>query len=75
MSTSIVENRQFLNAMIAEDSRFSKEVMVFCPSCKAFETVWFNRGALNQTRKFTQYGHHIYHDCGSKEPCRLYITT
>jgi hypothetical protein len=74
MSTSFVENRQVLNTTFAKDSRLPKEVMVFCPACKTFETVCFNRGVLNQTRKFTQYGNHIYHDCGSKEPCRLYMT-
>ena len=75
MSTSFIENRQVLSTIIAEDNRLAEEVMVFCPACKAFETVWFNNGTLNQTRKFTQYGNHIYHDCGSKEPCRLYMTT
>ena len=74
MSTSFVENRQVLNTIFAKDSRLPKEVMVFCPSCKAFETVWFTQNVLNQTRKFTQYGNHIYHDCGSTAPCRLYMT-
>ena len=74
MSMQLTENRIYPNAVVAEDDRLSKEVMVFCPACKSFETIWFTRGSLNNTRKFTQYGKHIYHDCGSSEPCRLYLT-
>jgi hypothetical protein len=74
MSMSSIENRPSSQAVLAEDNRLSKEIMAFCPACKAFETVWFTNSGLNQTRKFTQYGNHIYHDCGSKEPCRLYMT-
>ncbi len=73
MVISSTENRLVPHIAVAEDNRLSKEVMVFCPSCKAFETVWFTNGALNPTRKFTQYGNHIYHDCGSNGPCRLYM--
>jgi len=72
MSTQVIENQRIPHAIVGEDNRLSKEVMIFCPSCKAFETVWFTRGALNNTRKFTQFGTHVYHDCGSSEPCRLY---
>jgi hypothetical protein len=74
MSMQLIENQTIPHAVVAEDSRLSNEVMVFCPSCKAFETIWFTRGVLNNTRKFTQYGSHIYHDCGSNGPCRLYVT-
>jgi hypothetical protein len=74
MAMSWIANQQIPHAVVAEDDRLSKEVMVFCPACKSFETIWFNRGSLNNTRKFTQYGNHIYHDCGSAEPCRLYLT-
>ena len=56
-------------------TKVSDEVMVSCPGCKAFETVWFNNGQLNENRKFTQYGTHIYHNCGSNSPCLLYMTT
>ena len=48
------------------------EVMAFCPSCKSFETVWFDGGILMSTRKFTQRGNLVYHDCCSVRPCRLY---
>jgi hypothetical protein len=72
MSVSLIEKRPFPHPLGDDDKVLSNEVMVFCPSCKAFETLWFTSSALNQTRKFTQYGNHIYHDCGSNEPCRLY---
>jgi len=49
-----------------------KEVIAFCPSCKALETLWLTDDRLIQSRKFSQDGGQIYHDCGSCEPCRLY---
>jgi hypothetical protein len=52
----------------------SSEVMVFCPACKTFETIWINNGRLNQTRRFAQSGGRIYHDCSSNQPCRLYTS-
>jgi hypothetical protein len=48
------------------------DLMAFCPSCKSFETVSFEKGALLSTRKFSQRGDLVYHDCGSELPCRLY---
>jgi hypothetical protein len=48
------------------------EAMVFCPQCKVMETVWINGDNLMSTRKFTQKGSQIYHDCGASQPCRLY---
>jgi hypothetical protein len=48
------------------------ELMAFCPSCKSFETIWFDDGRLLSTRKFRQQGNLIFHDCGSVRPCRLY---
>lgn len=50
----------------------SNEVLVFCPSCKAFETLSFLGDSLINTRKFTQKERSIYHDCGSAVPCRLF---
>ncbi len=50
------------------------EVLALCPTCKAFETLWFAGDRLRPTRKFNQSGDRVYHDCGSKEPCRLYRT-
>jgi len=71
---SLIKKQLVPQVMLAEDNRLSKEVMAFCPSCKAFETIWFSNGTLNQTRKFMQSGNHIFHDCGSNEPCRLHLT-
>jgi phage FluMu protein Com len=50
----------------------SGEVVVFCPQCKALQTVQISGRKLTPTRKFTQEGSGIYHDCGSIQPCRLY---
>ena len=48
------------------------ELVVFCPQCKALETLCFDNGSLMQTRKFNQTDGQVYHDCGSNQPCRLY---
>ena len=48
------------------------EVVVFCPKCKALQTVQISGSYLMPTRKFFQRGAYIYHDCGSTQPCRLY---
>ncbi len=50
------------------------EVVAFCPCCKALETVWINGDSLLSTRKFTQIGSLVYHNCGSKHPCYLYYS-
>ncbi len=50
------------------------ELVAFCPNCKTLETLWFSADKLMKTRKFIQVNSHIYHDCGSTEPCRLYRT-
>jgi hypothetical protein len=53
----------------------SREVVVFCPKCKALETLHFAQGGLTPNQKFSQKGDRIYHACGSNEPCRLYSIT
>lgn len=75
MPISVVGKQIQSHTMAGESETESNEVMIFCPACKAFETVWVNKGKLNQNRKFTQFGNHIFHDCGSNTPCRLYMTT
>lgn len=50
----------------------SNELIAFCPKCKILETLWITKEGLTPTRKFSQDGDQIYHDCGSSEPCRLY---
>jgi len=48
------------------------EVIVVCPKCKTLETLWLSAGFLVPTRKFRQSGNHVYHDCGSIDPCSFY---
>lgn len=46
--------------------------VAMCPACKTFETLWFVGSRLVPARKFAQGNDgHVYHDCGTKEPCRL----
>ncbi len=52
----------------------ARDFVVFCPRCKTLETLGFTNGGLMPTRKFNQRGMHVFHDCGSQEPCRLYRT-
>ncbi|MBI4186626.1 MAG: hypothetical protein HY530_03855 [Chloroflexi bacterium] len=50
-----------------------REVVAFCPKCKTLEMLLFEDGYLVRTRKFSQnIDGHVYHDCGSEQPCRLY---
>jgi hypothetical protein len=72
MFTALIGKHMLSPAKIADDNLDSGEVMVFCPACKTFETIWINNSRLNQTRRFAQIGGRIYHDCSSNEPCRLY---
>lgn len=52
----------------------SEEVIAFCPQCKALQTVWLVGNYLMATTKFTQQRNYIYHNCGARQPCRLYFT-
>ncbi|MBI2851579.1 MAG: hypothetical protein HYX84_00535 [Chloroflexi bacterium] len=52
----------------------SGEFVALCPTCKAVQTIWLDNDRLTPTRKFSQHSRHVYHDCGSSEPCRLYRT-
>ena len=51
-----------------------EEVMAFCPGCKAFQTVWLDGNRLMSTRRFTQEGRQVYHNCGAEQPCHLYYS-
>jgi hypothetical protein len=74
MTLVLVKEQQTSTTGRADSAVLAGEMMALCPACKAFQTVWFTEGRLMQTRKFSQYGDQVYHDCGSKEPCRLYRT-
>lgn len=50
----------------------SGEVVVYCPTCKALQTLSVVGDTILPTRKFSQKGARIYHDCSDTEPCRLY---
>ena len=51
----------------------SEDFLAQCPSCKTIETVTISGNSqLITTRKFYQMGRHIYHKCGSTQPCRLF---
>jgi len=63
--TNVVKELKRSSAVIMD------EVVVLCPKCKTFETVWFNGNSLIKTQKFIQENTGVYHDCGSKEPCLL----
>jgi phage FluMu protein Com len=73
MTTTAVKEIRASHLKEARYAGESTEMMVYCPGCKAFQTVWLNGETLTTTRKFIQVGNHIYHNCGSGLPCRLYI--
>ena len=75
MSTIGIENQTPSYTMADRFEPKTDEVMALCPACKSFEMVYLNNDKLIKNRKFTQFGSHIYHDCGSSNPCRLYMTT
>jgi hypothetical protein len=54
------------------DSATPEELVVFCPACKAIQTVYFTLEMMMPTRKFRQENGQVYHDCGSTLPCRVY---
>jgi hypothetical protein len=74
MTLVLVKEQQTSTTGRANSAVLAGEMMALCPACKAFQTLWFTEGRLTPTRKFSQYGDQVYHDCGSKEPCRLYRT-
>jgi hypothetical protein len=50
----------------------SREVVAFCPGCKAMETLTCNNEGIVPRGKFSQKGTAVFHGCASKIPCRLY---
>jgi len=60
-----------MNKAVNVVTKMEEEVVVLCPKCKTFETVWLTNGVIVKTQKFTQEDDRIFHDCGSDEPCRL----
>ncbi len=54
------------------DQDASKDLIAYCPGCKALETVSVSSQGLLATGRFVQRGGKVYHHCGSETPCRLY---
>ena len=50
----------------------AREIVAFCPKCKALETLTYGNEGIVPTSKFSQKGTSVYHGCGSEIPCRLY---
>ncbi len=48
-----------------------RELFAFCPGCHTFETLWFGDDQMRLTRRFVQVKGRVFHDCGTKQPCRL----
>jgi hypothetical protein len=74
MSAALTQSKKF-NSKKEIERRIATEpndFTILCPKCYAFETVSLIEGTLVRTKKFSQIGPRIYHDCGSNEPCRLY---
>ena len=73
MSTLLAKLQKPISKEKTRHSRVvhSRELLVFCPQCKALETLWFLGDALMQ-RRFSQQNGHVYHDCGATVPCQLY---
>ncbi len=69
---TLVATRETSKPTVRTRERTTGEVVVFCPGCKALQTLQITGNRLTPTRKFTQVGPYIYHDCGSRQPCRLY---
>jgi hypothetical protein len=49
-----------------------RELLAFCPACKALDVLRFTGSEMVPTRKFEQRRGRVYHSCGSRLPCRLH---
>jgi hypothetical protein len=74
MSLMLVKEKRGSKVGERNNTAHTEEVIAFCPGCKALQTVWLNGNTLMPTSKFTQEGNHIYHNCGERQPCRLYFS-
>ena len=62
-------SREFASIVPESDTQ---EVLVVCPNCKTMETLLYGDGHFFVNRKFTETENGVYHNCGSKQPCRVY---
>jgi hypothetical protein len=65
-------NKPQFKAMWVVNDGITRDIVAFCPTCKAMETVSITAEGMVGGRKFTQKDSSVFHDCGSKVPCRLY---
>jgi hypothetical protein len=76
MTSSLLELRKNKAVKKRKYSPFYSytEFVAFCPNCKNMETIWLNDddNSLQSERKYHQSEGHIFHDCGSAKPCKLY---
>jgi hypothetical protein len=72
MTLTTVGKAKDIVAVWKNDKSEAEEVMAFCHQCKALQTIWLNGSTMMPTQKFTQEGNQIYHNCGSRQPCKLY---
>jgi hypothetical protein len=52
--------------------QMDREVVAFCPACKAMETITIHGREVALGRRFMLKDGTIFHACGSSLPCRLY---
>jgi hypothetical protein len=69
---TVVKEKKILRGLAVNAELQTEEVLAFCPGCKALQTVWLKGNELLPTLKFKQISSQVYHNCGSKQPCRLY---
>jgi hypothetical protein len=70
-TTARPEKTQRKALWLVKDQK-DREVVAFCPSCKAMETITIHGREVALGRKFILKDGTIFHACGSKVPCRLY---
>ncbi len=54
------------------DEDTSRELVAYCPGCKALETIAIGARGFFPTSRYALKNGKVYHHCGSAEPCRLY---
>ena len=70
--TAVKTREKTMRRVIPVASVQPDEYMVQCPTCKTLETLFFSNGQLIQNRRFYDEDGHIYHTCGSEQPCRIF---
>ena len=72
MPVVLTQHQKFNSTKIGRRIATENEFIIFCPECRAFETVCLVEDMLVPTKKYIQVGARIFHDCGANEPCYLY---